>query len=73
MLENDSIRKANFKTYEATNWKTNDYISYLTNKDDQTMKFGQLIEYSMKKIFFEKSYTKCGGETNTTFLKHQNF
>ena len=37
------------------------------------MKFGQLIEYSMKKFFFEKSYTKCGGETNTTFLKHQNF
>ena len=37
------------------------------------MKFGQLIEYSMKNFFFEKSYTKCGGETNTTFLKHQNF
>ena len=26
------------------------------------MKFGQLIEYSMKNIFFEKSYTKYGGE-----------
>ena len=27
------------------------------------MKFGQLIEYNMRKIFLEKSYTKCGGET----------
>ena len=28
-----------------------------------TMKFGQLIEYNMRNIFVEKSYTKCGGET----------
>ena len=27
------------------------------------MKFGQLIEYSMKNIFFNKSYIKCGEET----------
>ena len=27
------------------------------------MKFGQLIEYSMRSIFLEKSYTKCDGET----------
>ena len=27
------------------------------------MKFGQLIEYKMRNIFFEKSHTKCGGET----------
>ena len=27
------------------------------------MKFGQLIEYNMRKIFVEKSYTKCAGET----------
>ena len=33
------------------------------SKDNQTMKFGQLIEYNMKNIFVEKSYTKCGGET----------
>ena len=26
------------------------------------MKFGQLIEYKMKKIFLEKSYKKCYGE-----------
>ena len=27
------------------------------------MKFGQLVEYNMKNIFVEKSYTKCAGET----------
>ena len=33
------------------------------SKDNQVMKFGQLIEYNMRKFFLEKSYTKCGGET----------
>ena len=27
------------------------------------MKFGQLIEYNIRDIFVEKSYTKCAGET----------
>ena len=27
------------------------------------MKFGQLIEYTMRNIFLEKSYIECGGET----------
>ena len=27
------------------------------------MKFGQLIEYNTTKIFVEKPYTKCDGET----------
>ena len=35
------------------------------NKDNQTIKFGQLIEYNMRNIFLEKSYTKCGGETSS--------
>ena len=38
------------------------YIS--RGKDNQTVKFGQLIEYNMRKIFLEKSYPKCGGETS---------
>ena len=29
-------------------------------KYDQTMKFGHLIEYNMRNIFLEKTYTKCG-------------
>ena len=28
------------------------------------MKFGQLIEYNMRNIILEKSYTKCGRETS---------
>ena len=27
------------------------------------MTFGQLIEYNMRNIFLDKSYTKCGEET----------
>ena len=33
------------------------------SKGNQTIKFGQLIEYNMRNIFLEKSFTKCGGET----------
>ena len=36
----------------------------LRNKDNQAMKFGQLREYNMKNIFFEKPCTNCGGETS---------
>ena len=32
------------------------------SKDNQTMKFGQLIEYNMRNIFLEKIYTKCDEE-----------
>ena len=33
------------------------------SKGNQTMKFGQLIEYNMRTIFLEKSFSKWGGET----------
>ena len=33
------------------------------SKGNQTMKFGQLIEYNMRTIFLEKSLSKCDGET----------
>ena len=32
-------------------------------KGNQTMKFGQSIEYDMRNTFLKKSYAKCGGET----------
>ena len=35
----------------------------LRNKSNQTMKFGQSIKYNMINICFEKSFTKCGGES----------
>ena len=42
------------------------------SKDDQTMKLCQLIEYNMRRIFLEKSYTKCGGKASPrTLIKNQ--
>ena len=43
------------------------------SKGNQAMKFGQLIEYNMRNIFVEKSYSKCAGETiPRPYLKNQN-
>ena len=60
--------KVNSEFYDVTSWLTNIAINILPNiprsKRNQTMKFGQLKEYNMRNIFFEKSYTKCGGETS---------
>ena len=39
------------------------------NKDNQKMKFSQLIEYNMRNL--KKPYTKCGGERDP-FLKNHN-
>ena len=40
-------------------------LSYISrSKGNQTMKFGQLIEYNTKDIFHEKPYTKCGEEAS---------
>ena len=36
----------------------------LRNNSNKTMEVGQLIEYNMRNIFLEKSYTKFGGETS---------
>ena len=33
------------------------------SKGHQTIKVGQLVEWNIRN-FFEKSYTKCGGETS---------
>ena len=33
------------------------------------MKFGQLIEYNMRNIFVEKSYTNCAEETIPSLKK----
>ena len=33
------------------------------SRGNQTMKFGQLIEFNIRNIFLEKPYIKCGGET----------
>ena len=50
--------------YDVTGWTTNAVVHILPNisksKGNQTMKFDQLIEYKMRNIFLEKSYTECG-------------
>ena len=52
-------------------------INILSNNSritgNQTIKFGQLIEYNIKNIFLEKSFKKCRGELfPDPFLKTQN-
>ena len=46
------------KMYDVSIWLTNNYnthiVQYLTNKNKQTMKFGQLIDYNKKNIFLQK-------------------
>ena len=61
----DWKEKINFKIYDVTAWLTNNYniAQYLRSKYNGARKFGQLIEYNMRNVFLEKSYTKCGGET----------
>ena len=34
------------------------------SKGNQTMKFGQVVDYNMGNNFLEKSYPKCGEETS---------
>ena len=51
----DKKDKVNFKIHDVRNWLTsncNTHIAhYLTKKDNQTMKVGQLIEYIRRNIF----------------------
>ena len=35
----------------------------LPNISRSTVKFGQLIEYNIRNIFLEKSYTRCDKDT----------
>ena len=44
-------------------------------KGNQTMKLGQSVEYNMRDIFLEKSFTICGGQKLLPhpFLNNQNW
>ena len=59
--------KVSFKLYDVRAWLVNNWKHILHNisrrKDNQTMKFGQLLEYNTRNTFLEKLYTKCGGDT----------
>ena len=42
------------------------------SKVNQTMKFGQLIEYNLRNIFVEKSHSKYGRETIPRLLSKKS-
>ena len=42
----------------------NIFANISIRKDNQTMKFGQLIKYNVKSIFLQKSCRKHGKETS---------
>ena len=62
----DKKDRATFKNYDVTTWLKTIAMHILlsiSRSKNQTMKFGQLIEYNKSNIFIEQSYTKCGRET----------
>ena len=69
MYENGLIRKIKLisKLMTSQPGKQTIAIYILPNisrsKGNQAMKSGHLIEYNMKNIFLEKSYSTCGRET----------
>ena len=66
----DNKAKVNFKTYEVTNWATN---NILKSTDNQAMKFGQVIESNMTNNFLEESYENVVDKiVPNTFLKNKN-
>ena len=70
MQQNNLIRKirlsSNFMTSQPGQQTIiiHVFTNILGSKGNQTMKLGHLIEYNMRNVFLEKSYTKYGGETS---------
>ena len=58
----DQKAKVNFKFHDVTTWLKNNCNIHIAQYC-KAMKFGHLIEYNMRIFFFEKSFTKCAGET----------
>ena len=65
-----------FKVNDITVWETitiHVLVNITKSKGNQTMKFGQLIKYSLRFFFLEESDAKCGGEAiPRSFWKSQN-
>ena len=66
---NGSVRKkeliSKFMTSQPEKQTITIYIlpNISRSNSNQAIKLGQLIEYSMRNIFLDKSYTKCGETT----------
>ena len=58
--------KVNFKIFDFTNWIANNCNTIFLNNSgsngNQAMKYGQLIEYYVRKISVQKSWRKWGRE-----------
>ena len=64
----DKKVKVNLKNYDVIDWIINNYkISRSTA--NQAIKFGQLIEFNLKYIFLEKSYTNVVNLVPDHFIK----
>ena len=65
----DKKDKVKFKFYDFIVWVTNNcnlhIAKYLKKEGNQTTKFGQLTECTMRNIYLEKLYTKCDKGTST--------
>ena len=71
------VDQVNFKIFDSQPGEKTIVIHILPNisrnKGNQTIRFGQLMEYNMRDILLEKPYTKFGGEAiPDLFLKNQN-
>ena len=60
---NNSLKFYKVRFYSMLTWEIHIFPNISRRKGNLAMKFGQLIEYNMKKNFVEKSYRKCAGET----------
>ena len=69
MQKNSLIRKIRLISKSMTSQAGKQTIAMhilanvLRSKGNQTLKFGQLIEYNMRNIFLENLYAKCNRET----------
>ena len=50
---------------QTNNYSTQLVLNLSRSKSNQRIKFGQIKEYNMRNVFLEKTYTKCGGKTNS--------
>ena len=76
--KNGSIRKIRLISKSMTSQpgyqtvKINTLPNILRSKDNQAMKFGQLIEHNMRNIFVEKLYAKFAGESIPRLLSKKS-
>ena len=59
----DKKDRIDFKFYDVTAWLTINCNTHIAQYLPRC-KFGTLIEYNLRNIFLETSYTKCGRETS---------